>query len=116
WKKYDAELQVLKEEGKLELPYIPEDCEHNAHMYYVKTKDEDTRQHLINFLKNKQIFAVSHYVPLHTSHAGRKFGRFIGKDDYTTKESERLIRLPLYYRMKVEDVDYVVSCIKDFFN
>src|SRR5699024_7283719 len=116
WEKYDTGLQPLREEGQLDLPYIPEGCEHNAHMYYVKVKDENTRQQLIEFLKSKQIFSTSHYVPLHTSHAGRKFGSFVGKDYYTTKESERLIRLPLYYSMKVEDVDDVVSCIEDFFN
>lgn len=116
WVRYHEGLKPLMEEEKLELPFIPKDCQHNAHMYYIKTADESTRQQLIDFLKEKEIIAVSHYVPLHSSLAGKKFGRFIGKDRYTTSGSERLVRLPLYYDIKQEDVDYVVSCIKEFYN
>jgi len=116
WARYHDGLNSLMEEGKLDLPTIPKSCQHNAHMYYIKTADEPTRQQLIDFLKEKDIMAVSHYVPLHSSYAGKKFGQFTGEDRYTTRESERLIRLPLYYDIKTEDVDYVVSCIKDFYN
>lgn len=116
WTRYDAGLQPLEEKGLLELPYIPDEAVHNAHMYYVKTTDETVRQKLINFLKEKQISAVSHYVPLHSAVAGKEFGTFVGEDRYTTKDSERLVRLPLYYNIKQEDVDYVVSSIKNFYN
>jgi len=116
WTRYHDGLKTLLYEGKIELPFIPEDCQHNAHMYYIKTADEQTRQQLINFLKEKQIAAVSHYVPLHSSYAGKQFGKFIGEDRYTTRESERLVRLPIYYDIKQEDVDYVVICVKEFYN
>lgn len=116
WDRYHEGLKQLMDAGKIELPFIPEDCQHNAHMFYIKTANEQTRQQLIDFLKEKQIIAVSHYVPLHSSHAGRQFGKFVGEDFYTTRESERLVRLPIYYDIKAEDVDYVVSCVKEFYN
>lgn len=115
WNKYKGLLEELETNGKIELQYIPEDCKHNAHMFYIKCKDLDERTELINFLKEDGINAVFHYIPLHSAEAGVKFGRFNGEDKYTTKESERLLRLPLYYGLKEEDIKFVVSKIKEFY-
>ena len=116
WNKYKELLQELADKNLIELQYIPEDCKHNAHMFYIKCKDLDERTRLIDFLKENNINAVFHYIPLHSAEAGLKFGRFHGEDKYTTKESERLLRLPLYYRLKEEDVKYVTSKIKEFYD
>lgn len=115
WAKYMERLSPLKEKGYLELPYIPEECTHNAHMFYVKTKDLNERTALIAFLKENGIYAAFHYVPLHAAAAGQKYGRFHGEDRYTTKESDRLLRLPLYYAMKDEDSDFVCDKITEFY-
>ncbi len=116
WHQYNELLQPLQERGILELPTIPEGCVHNAHMYYAKTKDLQERTALIDFLKENEILSVFHYVPLHSAPAGLKFGRFHGEDKYTTKESERLFRLPMYYRLKEEEVNYIVSKVKEFYH
>ena len=115
WNKYKELLQELADKNLIELQYIPEDCKHNAHMFYIKCKDLDERTRLIDFLKENNINAVFHYIPLHSAEAGLKFGRFHGEDKYTTIESERLLRLPLYYGLKEEDVKYVASKIKEFY-
>lgn len=115
WNRYYAGLSELKEAGKIELPVIPEGCTHNAHMFYIKAKDIEERSRLIAFLKANGIHAVFHYIPLHTAPAGLKFGRFHGEDVYTTKESERLCRLPMYYGLKDEEVDYIISKVKEFY-
>jgi len=115
WNKYKELLQELADKNIIELQYIPEDCKHNAHMFYIKCKDLEERTSLINYLKKDEIWAVFHYIPLHSSEAGLKFGRFNGKDKYTTKESERLLRLPLYYGLKEEEIEFVVSKIKEFY-
>ena len=115
WNKYKVLLQELADKNLIELQYIPEDCKHNAHMFYIKCKDLDERTLLIDYLKKDQIWAVFHYIPLHSAEAGIKFGRFHGEDKYTTKESERLLRLPLYYGLKEEDIKFVVSKIKEFY-
>lgn len=115
WNKYNEALKPLKDIGKIELPFIPEGCVHNAHMFYIKAKDLEERTALIKYLKENEILAVFHYVPLHSAPAGKKFGVFHGKDEYTTKESERLIRLPLYYNLKEEDLNKVVDCIYKFY-
>ena len=115
WNKYKELLQELEDKNLIELQYIPEDCKHNAHMFYIKCKDLDERTNLINFLKENDINAVFHYIPLHSAEAGIKFGRFHGEDKYTTKESERLLRLPLYYGLKEEDVEFTSSKIKEFY-
>lgn len=115
WNKYKELLQELEDKNLIELQYIPEDCKHNAHMFYIKCKDLDERTNLINFLKENGINAVFHYIPLHSAEAGLKFGRFHGEDKYTTKESERLLRLPLYYGLKEEDVEFTSSKIKEFY-
>ena len=115
WKRYEEAFLPLKEAGRIELPYIPEGCVHNAHMFYIKTKDLKERTRLISFLKEQGILAVFHYVPLHTAPAGMKYGRFCGEDVYTTKESERLVRLPLYYGMDQEDTKRVIEAILVFY-
>ena len=116
WHEYDAAFKPLEAEGKLVLPTIPEGCVHNAHMYYVKTKDIEERSRLIDFLKENGIWAVFHYIPLHTAPAGLKFGEFRGEDVYTTKESERLLRLPMFYKLTEAEVDYIVSKVKEFYH
>lgn len=115
WENYYNGLVDLKEKGYLELPYIPKECEHNAHMFYIKLKNLDERSRMINYLREKGIYAVFHYVPLHSSQAGKKYGEFVGDDVYTTKESERLLRLPMFYDLKLEVCDYIIDCIRDFF-
>jgi len=116
WNTYYELLLPLKHQGLLELPVIPTQCTHNAHMFYIKTKDLDERTHLMDFLKQNGIYAVFHYVPLHSSPAGMRFGRFHGVDEHTTKESERLLRLPLFYGITTDDVHYIVNSIKNFFS
>lgn len=113
--RYYRDLLPLKEAGKLELPFVPKECKHNAHMFYVKCKDLEERTAFIDFLKENGILSVFHYVPLHTAPAGKAFGRFHGEDRYTTKESERLARLPMYYGLKPEQVDEICDVIKRFY-
>ena len=115
WNQYYETLKPLAEAGKIEVPVVPEECTHNAHMFYIKAKDLEERTALISFLKGKDILSVFHYIPLHTAPAGQKFGRFHGEDVYTTKESERLARLPLYYGLKPEQVTYICDCVKEFY-
>lgn len=115
WEKYYNGLLDLEEKGYLELPYIPKECEHNAHMFYIKLKNLDERSRMIDYLREKGIYAVFHYVPLHSSQAGKKYGEFVGDDVYTTKESERLLRLPMFYDLKLEVCDYIIDCVEDFF-
>ena len=115
WNAYDAAFAPLKAQGKLELPVIPEGCVHNAHMYYLKLKNLQERTAFINYMKENDVHTVFHYVPLHSAPAGLKFGRFAGEDVYTTKESERLVRLPLYYGLAQEDLEKVIRLVYDFF-
>ena len=115
WNEYREQLSGLAAEGRIELPYIPDYCEHNAHMFYIKTKDMEERARLISFLKEKGILAVFHYVPLHSAPAGIKFGRFHGEDNYTTKESERLLRLPMFYTLTADQVEYITDQVKAFY-
>lgn len=115
WDLYNERLKPLATEGYIELPYIPEGCTHNAHMYYIKAKDLVERTELISYLKENGISAVFHYIPLHSSPAGQKFGTFHGEDKFTTKESERLLRLPMYYGLDKEDVEFVVKKISEFY-
>ena len=112
---YYRELEELKEQEKIDLPYVPEECTHNGHMFYIKAKDLKERTALIQYLKEKQILSVFHYIPLHSSPAGKKYGVFHGKDVYTTKESERLLRLPMYYGLKADEISYITDCIKEFY-
>lgn len=116
WNKYLEAFLPLAEAGKLELPTVPEGCVHNAHMFYVKAKDLAERTALINHLKMRDILAVFHYVPLHSAPAGLKFGRFAGEDAYTTSQSDRLLRLPLYFGLTSEDRQRVIDAVLEFYN
>ena len=115
WNRYYELLKPLKDAGKIDLPHVPQECKHNAHMFYIKAKDLKERTELISFMKERGVLMVFHYVPLHSAPAGLKFGRFDGKDEYTTQESDRLVRLPMYYGLKEEDLMSVVEGIKEFY-
>ena len=114
WNYYHEHLADLEAAGYLERPTIPDYATHNAHMYYIKVKDLDTRSRLIAYLRERDICSVFHYIPLHSAKAGLEFGRFHGEDVYTTRESERLMRLPMYYSLTLEDAAYVVETIRKF--
>lgn len=115
WNSYYEAFKPLEEKGIIELPTIPADCVHNAHMFYIKTKDLDTRQEFIKYMKDNEILCVFHYVPLHSAPAGLKFGRFNGIDEHTTSDSDRLVRLPMYYNIAKEDLDKVIKKTIEFF-
>jgi len=116
WNRYYNGLLELEKEGFIELPTIPKHCRHNGHIFYIKVENLNIRTKLLNFLKEQGIWAVFHYVPLHSSPAGQRYGRFHGVDKFTTKESERLIRLPLFFNIKDEEMDYVIESIRRFFD
>ena len=115
WKRYYDGLLDLEAAGEISLPVIPDECVHNAHMFYIKTKDMEERSALIQALDEKDIISVFHYIPLHSSEAGLRFGEFRGEDEYTTKESERLLRLPMYYGLTEEDTDRVIEAVHSFY-
>lgn len=115
WNLYYERLSGLAEHGKISLPVIPGECEHNAHMFYIKTRDLDERTRLLEWLKRREILAVFHYVPLHTALAGKRYGSFCGEDVYTTAESERLLRLPMYYGLREEDIDWICQAVEKFY-
>lgn len=115
WNRYYEGLEKLMNEGLIELPVIPEDCTHNAHMFYIKNRDLDERTEFMSYMKEKGVGCVFHYIPLHSAPAGLKYGRFNGEDKYTTKESERLARLPLYYNLTEEDQEKVIDTIYKFY-
>ena len=108
-------VKTLEEKGIVQLPIIPEGCVHNAHMFYLKTKNLETRQAYIKFMKENDILCVFHYVPLHSAPAGLKFGRFDGVDENTTSDSDRLVRLPMYYNINESDLKRVIDKTLDFF-
>lgn len=115
WQRYYDALQPLAAAGRIELPVVPKNCRHNAHMYYIKLRDSDDRQALINWMKEAEILTVFHYIPLHSSPAGERFGRFHGDDAFTTRESERLLRLPLFYNLSDNNQRTVISSLLSFF-
>lgn len=115
WNTYYEKLKSLSDEGIIDLPVVPEECEHNAHMFYIKSRNMDERSRLIECFKKMGVHAVFHYIPLHSAPAGKKYGRFFGEDLYTTKESERILRLPMYYKLKESDIEYICSIIKKFY-
>lgn len=108
-------LTPLKEVGKIDLPYVPEGVVHNGHMFYIKTKNLEERSALQSFLREKGVGSAFHYVPLHSAPEGLRVGRLSGEDKYTTKEFERLLRLPMYYKLGKENIEYVCDMIKDFY-
>lgn len=116
WNRYYKELEPLARAGKIEVPVIPEGCVHNAHMFYMKAKDLAERTKLLVFLKENNILSVFHYIPLHSAPAGLRYGRFAGEDRYTTAESERLCRLPMYYGLEEEKVNYIIDKVKEFYD
>ena len=115
WDVYYNLLKDLQESGCIELPVVPENCTHNAHMFYIKVANLEERSELSAYLIEKGIGSAFHYVPLHSSPAGEKFGRFSGEDRYTTETYERLLRLPMYYGLKEDEVEYICNKIKDFY-
>ncbi|MFC7778924.1 dTDP-4-amino-4,6-dideoxygalactose transaminase [Pantoea sp. GCM10028869] len=115
WQRYYDALQPLAAAGRIELPVVPKNCRHNAHMFYIKLRDSDDRQALINWMKEAEILTVFHYIPLHSSPAGERFGRFHGDDAFTTRESERLLRLPLFYNLSDNNQRTVISSLLSFF-
>lgn len=116
WQLYYDNLKKLEEEGLIELPKVPDGCIHNGHMFYIKAKNLVERANLIFYLKGENINCVFHYIPLHSSPAGKMLGRFHGEDNYTTKESERLLRLPLYYGLEEEKIKYIVDKVIEYYN
>lgn len=116
WNQYNELLEDLSDKGLIEQPFIPDYCTHNAHMYYIKVRDLEQRSDFINYMKTKDVLTVFHYVPLHTAPAGIKYGRFHGEDRYTTGESDRLVRLPMYYSLTEDDVNFICECVHEYFN
>ncbi len=116
WALYYQGLKPLSDQGHLELPVVPAGCAHNASIFYIKVKDIEERITLIRYLQDNGVTGAFHYIPLHSSKAGRKFGRFSGHDRYTTRESERLLRLPLYYRLGNNEIEYIVHLLRSFYS
>ncbi|MHB8086584.1 MAG: dTDP-4-amino-4,6-dideoxygalactose transaminase [Dehalococcoidia bacterium] len=115
WEYYYARLLQLKEDGLIELPFIPQECRHNGHLFFIKVKDISIRKELMLYLLERGINSVFHYVPLHSSKGGARYGRFHGADKWTTRESEKLLRLPLYYGIKRRELDWVISATYEYF-
>ena len=116
WNKYYEAFAELEEKGYVQRPIIPDECKHNAHMFYLKAKDLEERTALLSFLKENDILAVFHYIPLHSAPAGKRFGRFHGTDEVTTRESDRLLRLPMYYGLSDEDINKVIDTVIRFYH
>ena len=116
WNRYYEVFKPLQEAGRIALPTVPDECVHNAHMFYIKCRDLEDRTIFISHMKNKDIECVFHYIPLHSAPAGIKFGRFHGKEQYTTRESERLVRLPIYYHIERQEAETVIHETLRYFN
>lgn len=116
WNVYKERLKSLADSGKIELPVVPDGCIHNAHMFFIKCKNIDERTAFIKYMRENGVQCPFHYVPLHSAPAGLKFGRFDGNDEFTTKESERLVRLPMFYGLEKEQVEYICEKILDFYS
>lgn len=115
WNRYNEAFKLLADDGKIEIPTIPQNCVHNAHMFYLKLRNLEERAKFIAYMKNHGVESVFHYIPLHSAPAGQKFGRFDGEDKFTTSESDRLVRLPLWYGLSDDDVNNVMAVVSDFF-
>lgn len=116
WDYYYDNLKELEEKGLIELPVVPEECKHNAHMFYIKLKNLEERTKFIAYMRENEILTVFHYIPLHSAPAGIKFGRFNGEDEFTTKESDRLVRLPMYYKLLSVHIKKIVDVINSYFD
>ena len=108
-------MNELQNKKVIDLPFVPKYCQYNAHMFYIKVENILERNKIINFLRERDVYSVFHYIPLHSSDAGHKFSVFCGEDKFTTKESERLIRLPMYYGLKIENIEYICSKIGEYY-
>lgn len=115
WQYYNDGFGILEKEGKVDLQKVPSGCKPNGHLFYLKVKDIKERDNLIKYLKEHGVNSVFHYIPLHSAPAGKKYGTFVGEDRYTTKDSERLLRLPLYFELDRNDCDRIIQSIMDFF-
>lgn len=115
WKRYYDGFKKLQEMELIELPSCPKECKHNAHMFYFKVNNLEQRTDIIKYLKAKEVGAVFHYVPLHTSKAGMRYGEFVGEDEYTTKESNRLVRLPMFYNLNADVIEFIIETIYDYY-
>lgn len=115
WNLYYNALKDLADQGYIDLPFVSDDCEHNGHMFYIKCRDLAERSNLIDYLKQYNITTMFHYIPLHSANAGLKYGVFRGKDRFTTVESERLLRLPLYYKLEEENILFITNLVKDYY-
>lgn len=115
WNAYYKAFKAIADSGRIDLPTVPEGCGHNAHMFYIKCKDLEDRTNFISYMKENGVYCVFHYIPLHSAPAGEKFGRFAGTDVYTTIESERLVRLPMYYGLEEKDLNGIIKCVRAFF-
>lgn len=116
WNRYFEAFKKYADSEKIELPFVPAHCTHNAHMFYIKLPNLEIRTNFINYMKENDILTCFHYIPLHSSPAGKKYGEFCGADKYTTNESERLVRLPIYYNMRPEDQMRVIESASRFLN
>ena len=112
---YYERLKPLEKKGILQLPYIPAECEHNAHMFYIKTGGLEERTALTAYLKDAGVGSAFHYVPLHSAPAGERFGVMAGEDRYTTNTYERLLRLPMYYGLTEEEIEKACNRIMEFY-
>ena len=108
-------LRPYADSGRIDLQYIPDYCVHNAHMFYLKLRDLEERTEFISYMREHGVCSVFHYVPLHSAPAGRKYGRFSGIDEYTTSESDRLVRLPMYFGLSAADRDHVIEAALSYF-
>lgn len=115
WQKYYDAFKPLVDLRKVDIPYVPDECVHNAHMFYLKLKNLEQRTEFIKYMRENNVCCVFHYIPLHSAPAGLKFGRFDNDDEFTTKESERLVRLPMYYNLKSTDLEYIIEEVNSFF-
>ena len=115
WQKYYDAFKPLVDLRKVDIPYVPDECVHNAHMFYLKLKNLEQRTEFIKYMRENNVCCVFHYIPLHSAPAGLKFGRFDNDDEFTTKESERLVRLPMYYNLKSIDLEYIIEEVNSFF-
>jgi dTDP-4-amino-4,6-dideoxygalactose transaminase len=115
WERYAAELGALAAAGRIELPAVPADAAHNGHLFYIKCGDLADRTAFIDYMKANDVLCAFHYIPLHSSPAGMRFGRFAGRDEYTTAESERLVRLPVYYGLGEDQQAYIIEKVKAYF-
>jgi dTDP-4-amino-4,6-dideoxygalactose transaminase len=116
WKAYKENLEEIVEEGKIEIAIIPEYCEPNGHIFYIKTKNTSERDNLIKYLNKNAIHPAFHYLPLHSSSAGVRFGRFYGEDTWTSRESSRLLRLPMFYKLKKKEIKEISEIILRFYS